>query len=109
MSISIKGCNKILEILEKRDLPGLYRVKMSWPLPCFSLNSEAGKVWLEEYLGPNSKSLDIGDGIKINSSFVMFEDMVYLTYENPEIGGPAQKFSNEQDKGGKASIKGQKN
>lgn len=82
---------------------------MSWPLPCFSLSSEAGKDWLEEYLGPNAKPLDIGDGVKLNSSFVIFEDMVHLTYGNAEVGGPAQKFLNEQDKGGKACLKGQTN
>ena len=82
---------------------------MSWPLPYFNLNSEAGKAWLEEYLGTDSKALDIGDGIKINSSFVIFEDKVYLTYGNTEVGGPALKFSNEQDKGGKISLKRQTN
>lgn len=80
---------------------------MSWPLPYFSLNSEAGKAWLEEYVGPNSKPLDIGDGIKINSSFVIYEDKVYLTYGNTEVGGPALIFSNEQHEGGKTSLKGQ--
>lgn len=82
----------------------LIRVKMSWPLPCFSLSSEAGKDWLEEYLSPNVKTLEIGDGIKLNSSFVFYEDIVYLTYGYAEVDGPAQKFSNEQHKGGKTCL-----
>lgn len=79
---------------------------MSWPLPCFSLNSEDGKAWLEEYLGPNSKLLDIGGGIMLNSSYIIFEEKVYLTYGIAEVGGPAKIFSNEKDKGGKTGFKG---
>lgn len=64
---------------------------MNWPLPCFKINSDAGKTWLEEYLGPSSKSVDIGDGIKINSSYIIFEDKVYITYGNSDSDGPAHK------------------
>lgn len=67
---------------------------MNWPLPCFNINSEAGKTWLEEFLGPNSKSVDIGDGIKINSSYVIFDDIAYLTYGDSDSHGPAHKTSN---------------
>lgn len=67
---------------------------MNWPLPCFNINSDAGKTWLEEYLGLSSKTVDIGDDIKINSSFIIFEDKVYLTYGDPDSDGPAHKTSN---------------
>lgn len=67
---------------------------MSWPLPCFNINSDAGKAWLEEYLGPDSKLTEIGEDIKINASVVVFEDKVYLTYGNTESGGPVLKSFN---------------
>lgn len=58
---------------------------MSWPLPCISINSDSGKSWLEEFLGPEPKFNQIGDNIKANSSAIICGDKLFLTYGNSSM------------------------
>lgn len=69
---------------------------MSWPLPSFSVNSDSGKAWLDEYIGTDSKLMDIGDGAKLNPYIVSFEDKIYLTI-GADVIGPVQKHHDGKD------------
>lgn len=62
---------------------------MNWPLPSFSASSDLGKLWLEEYIGHDSKFLDIGENIRLNPYIVTFENKTYLTIGASDIIGPA--------------------
>lgn len=53
---------------------------MNWPLPYISLNSNMGVTWLTEFLGKDSKFVELSEGIKINGNAVAFEDKLYLTF-----------------------------
>ena len=82
---------------------------MSWPLPSFSMNSDSAKIWLEEYIGTDPKLTDIGDGFKVSSHVVSFEDKIYLTIGASDVLGPVQKQDNGKDKRGQISSKGHQN
>jgi hypothetical protein len=53
---------------------------MSWPLPCVSLKSDNGQMWISEYLGDESRTVNMDGNINLNQFAVFLDNEAYLTF-----------------------------